>query len=49
VIKESFVEVTGRSDDAGAVSGMVKGGKVFLFQDAIVTPFDAVKTIWHES
>ncbi|MCX7184920.1 MAG: hypothetical protein NTW90_06770 [Nitrosospira sp.] len=48
VIVDSLSHITGRADDAGRASGMVKGGKIYLFRDGIAGGHEAVRTIWHE-
>ena len=47
-ILESLSDYTGRADDAGGASGMVFGGKIYLFRDAIAGSAEAVRTVWHE-
>lgn len=48
LIEDSAAIVTGRADDMGRAAGMVSGGRIYIFRDAIKDAGDAVRVIWHE-
>lgn len=48
-VTESLSDLVGYlATDAGRANGAVRNGVIHLFRDAIGSPFEARKTIWHE-